>query len=95
MLFLQWDDANRSHIARHGITPAEVEEVLARDPFDAGYSEEQGEVRFSYVGDTVRGRILLVIVTERNERLRPVTAFEPGAFLRKQYLQSRHRHEDE
>jgi uncharacterized DUF497 family protein len=89
MLALDWDDANRDHVARHGITMAEFEEVLLRDPFDLGYREEQGEMRFSFLGETARGRILLVVVTERGDLLRPVTAFEPGTTLRKHYLQSR------
>ena len=91
---MQWDEANRSHIARHGISPEEVEGVFAREPFDLGYSDEQGEPRFSYIGSTARGRILLIIVTERGDQIRPVTAFEPSASLRKQFLQSRYSHED-
>ncbi len=95
MLPLQWDHANLAHIARHGITPAEVEEVLSRELFDLGHNEEGGEIRFSYVGITLHGRILLVIVTERMNQLRPVTAYEPGASLRRQFLQSRRQHEDD
>jgi uncharacterized DUF497 family protein len=89
MSLFQWDEANVEHIARHGVTPAECEEVLAGAYFDLGADEENGEIRFSYLGETARGRILLVVVTERGEALRPVTAFEPGTYLRKLYLQSR------
>jgi uncharacterized DUF497 family protein len=27
-----WDDANAGHIARHGVTPEEVEQAFANDP---------------------------------------------------------------
>ena len=27
-----WDDANTGHIARHGVTPQEVEQALANSP---------------------------------------------------------------
>ena len=86
---VQWDDANRTHVGRHGTTPEEVNEALTLDPADLGHSYEQGESRYSYVGSTVGGRILVVVVTERGNLLRPVTAFEAGAYLRKQFLQSR------
>jgi hypothetical protein len=29
-----WDEFNAGHIARHGITPQEVEQVLRNDPAD-------------------------------------------------------------
>jgi hypothetical protein len=34
---LEWDDANIEHIARHGVTPAEVEEA-----FRGGVAEVRG-----------------------------------------------------
>jgi hypothetical protein len=27
-----WDESNTDHIARHGVTPVEAEEVIAGDP---------------------------------------------------------------
>jgi len=39
-----WDAANIRHIARHGVTTAEVEQVFANDPMIVGkqdYPEEE------------------------------------------------------
>jgi len=30
----QWDDVNISHIARHGVSPTEAEEVIENEPLD-------------------------------------------------------------
>lgn len=73
-----WDDANILHVARHDVTPEEAEEVLLGDPMDLGFDEATGEDRWSYVGQTIAGRILRVVVTERDIRMRVLTAFEPG-----------------
>jgi hypothetical protein len=40
-----WDDENRVHIARHGVTPEEAEQVLANDPLDGGVQAHEGEDR--------------------------------------------------
>jgi uncharacterized DUF497 family protein len=29
-----WDEANLRHVARHGVTPEEAEEVVANDPLE-------------------------------------------------------------
>ncbi len=89
---MAWDDDNRGHIARHGITPAEFEEAFASASFDLDYREVDGEIRFSSIGETARGRILIVVVMERDRQVRPVTAFEPGKQLLNLYLQSREPH---
>jgi len=49
-----WDDANKAHIARHGVTPEDVEQAFANHPLlmtDAGralqfvYTLRRGKVR--------------------------------------------------
>ena len=42
--------ALESHIASHGVTPAEVEEVFANEPFDLSYDEMDGECRWGVLG---------------------------------------------
>lgn len=86
-----WDDANRGHIALHGIEPHEVEEVLA-DFTVSGPMQvdtQSGERRFLELGITKAGRILVIIWTPRGERMRPVTAWPANRRLRKQYQQAR------
>ena len=55
----RWNDWNRDHIAEHGITPEEVEEVvtLAKPPFP----EYRGDGKHAVWGQTASGRCLQVI----------------------------------
>jgi len=41
----EWDEANREHIARHGITPEEFEEGMNGNPLELGSAEIKGEHR--------------------------------------------------
>jgi hypothetical protein len=46
-LSFDWDRGNTGHIARHGVTPGEVEELFANDPADIGFETVEGEGRTS------------------------------------------------
>ncbi len=84
MLF-DWDEANAKHIARHGISRAEVEEVLTHKVVvDLFVETSEGETRVAQLGQTRAGRALVVVTTERGSRVRPVTAFEASPRRRKQ-----------
>jgi uncharacterized DUF497 family protein len=82
----EWDDANLRHIAVHGVLPQEAEEVVLSSPLDLDYSDSEGEGRFRQVGETRKGRILVVVTTERGARIRVVTAYPGSAFLKETYL---------
>lgn len=57
---LDWDDWNLTHIAKHPVTPAEVEEAIAGDAIArASYKN-----RLAVTGPTVAGRMLTVIIGE-------------------------------
>jgi uncharacterized DUF497 family protein len=73
MQFL-WDNGNINHIALHGITPEEAEQVIENDPLDAGTAFRNGESRTLHLGETDAGRVLLVVLTEREGMYRVVTA---------------------
>jgi uncharacterized DUF497 family protein len=60
---LQWDDWNREHIAKHGVTPEEADEVLASEPVVRKTYKE----RYQLLGPTRSGRILSVIVGQDPE----------------------------
>ena len=85
----QWDEENVRHIARHAVTKREVEEVICGDVLELDVQYQDGEERFPLIGETDRGRILLVIYTVRDGLLRPVTAYEPGAYLKRRYLEEK------
>jgi hypothetical protein len=84
-----WDDANTGHLARHRVTPEEAEEVILREPLDLGMEVVAGEERHLNLGSTQRDRILLVVTTWRNDRVRVVTAFNPVKRLIRFYYQER------
>jgi uncharacterized DUF497 family protein len=85
-----WDSGNIAHIAEHDVAPEEAEEVLLGDPLDTGFHLEEGdEERWSYLGETNRGRILRVVITLRGEKIRVVTAFEPLRQYKRLYLETK------
>ncbi len=55
---LDWDDTNREHIGRHGVTPEEVEEVCFSGPL---MMKSRSGTRLAY-GRTLAGRYLLVVM---------------------------------
>ena len=81
-----WDRGNIDHIALHGVTPAEAEQVVLNDPIDLQFQLRNGEERIAQVGETAAGRILVVITTVRDDLIRVVTAFPAIRRLRKLYL---------
>lgn len=88
MLF-DWDAANTEHIARHLITPEEVEQVLQNSPFDVDGYIRNGEARFEQVGETDAGRVLAVITTMRGGKVRVVTAHPADRTMRAAYRKIR------
>jgi uncharacterized DUF497 family protein len=74
-----WDldddpDGNVQHIAEHGLTKEEVEEVL-QDPLEVRTSRSSG--RPIAFGETNSGRYIAVVYTEIDpDTIRPVTAYE-------------------
>ena len=71
----EWDAENRKHIARHGITPEEAEEAVRIEPLEADVQHHEGEERVLCFGRTKSGRLLTVLYTERNDKIRVVTAY--------------------
>jgi len=84
-----WDDANTLHVAEHDVEPEEAEEVMLGDPLDAGFDVVDGEERWAYIGETNERRILRVVITPRNDRIRVVTAFEPPLRSKRLYLRKK------
>jgi uncharacterized DUF497 family protein len=85
-----WDTANIAHIAEHQVAPEEAEEVVLGDPLEMGFETSAiGEDRWTYVGETIRGEVLQVVITLRGEKIRVVTAFEPTVRDKLLYLESK------
>jgi uncharacterized protein len=81
----QWDDGNIDHLARHGVVPAEAEQVLNNDPFVVAEDERSGEPRILQIGETDANRVLMVVITPRGDLTRVVTAFQANRKYRELY----------
>lgn len=80
-----WDEANRDHISRHGVSEEEAEDALA-DPRVRSYVGRRGsERRTVTVGQTEVGRLLAVIHTPRRGKIRVLTAREANEWERRFY----------
>ncbi len=79
---LQWDDENVEHIARHGVSPREVEDIC----FGLHISAKSENQRYVLSGQTNEGRYLNVVVEQIGKGLfRPITAFEMSDNHRRKY----------
>jgi uncharacterized DUF497 family protein len=58
-----WDDWNREHIARHGVTPEEAEEIV--EHAIAPFPRDEGEGKYIVWGRTEVGRYLQVVFAYR------------------------------
>jgi len=90
-----WDESNIAHIAEHGILPAEAEEVVSNKPVDVGYQTRNGEERLMQIGETLAGRVLVVVTTPRDGSLRVVTAFPASRAYRAFYTSRKERQDGE
>jgi uncharacterized DUF497 family protein len=86
-----WGEGNMGHVAGHGVRPEEAEQVILHDPVDLGMEIVEGEERYLNLGATDKARVLLVVTTWREDRIRVVTAFEPIKRLIQFYYQERER----
>jgi hypothetical protein len=78
-----WDEANIGHIARHGVSPEEVEQAFANDPLAVIAEQERSrEQRVLCAGRTNAGRPLQFVYTVRHGRIRVITAHTAHKKLR-------------
>jgi uncharacterized DUF497 family protein len=82
--FIEWDElddmrSNTAHIAEHGVTQDEVQEVLTTVP-DSKVFRSRSSGRPAVIGDTAAGRTLFVAFERRKEGgdilITPVTAYD-------------------
>jgi uncharacterized DUF497 family protein len=84
-----WDQHNLKKLRVHRIKPVEAEQALSADPILIYEQEADGEARYVYYGETDRERLLAVVVTERNEKIRVITSYELDAGQKRDYLARR------
>ncbi|KKK39929.1 hypothetical protein WQ57_01260 [Mesobacillus campisalis] len=81
-----WDRENIGHLARHNITPQEVEEIFS-DPNRCIHNAHSGNRKI--VGMSEEGRILAIIYTKREKKFRPFTGWDATERERKSYNKRR------
>jgi uncharacterized DUF497 family protein len=74
-----WDSANIDHIAEHGVSQDEVEDVFYSRPVALKSETVNGEERTVVIGKTDEGRFLSVVYTVRRQLIRIVTAYPSTA----------------
>ncbi len=79
----EWDDDNIEHVARHHVSPDEVEDVAFDD--EPWVKRGRGETRYM-LGYTVAGRYLFVVyVLKGKGRARVITAMDMDEKTRRLY----------
>jgi uncharacterized DUF497 family protein len=73
-------------LALHQIAPAEAEQVISNRPIDLGSHIRNGEERTAQVGETDAGRVLHVISTMREAKVRIITAWPAKDRMRRYFL---------
>lgn len=78
--FLEFDDENINHLARHGITAEEVEQVTG-NPYVTARKRAHRRSRICMIGTTDGGRALTIVlqVTRDDVVWRPVTGWDATA----------------
>lgn len=84
-----WDRNNLGKIRAHRIKQVEVEQVLSLNPILIYEQDSAGEVRYVYYGQTERNRMIAVVLTERDEKIRVITAYDLDAGQKREYLRRR------
>jgi len=70
-----WDEHNETHLAKHGISRLDAEDVLSGNHILLEYQTEDDEERWVAVGATRAGRILNVVFAVRHRAVRPITGW--------------------
>jgi uncharacterized DUF497 family protein len=85
----EWDRNNLRKIRAHRITREEAEQVLPNDPIPVYEQDVEGERRFVYYSETNASRLLAVVMTERGDNIRVVTAYDLDSGQRRDYIEKR------
>jgi uncharacterized DUF497 family protein len=80
------DRSNLRKIRVHRISREEAEQALVNDAIPIHEQYVEGERRFVYYGETDTQRLLALIVTERRDKIRVVTAYDLDAGQKRDYF---------
>lgn len=89
----EWDKSNLRKIRVHRIKVAEVEQALSGDPILIYEQTADDELRYVYYAETESSRMLAIVLTERDEKIRVITAYDLAGSQKRDYLERRSRGE--
>lgn len=71
-----WDEFNLEHIKKHKVTYKECEEIFFNRPIRVNKDEDHSKIeeRFEVLGKTNNQRLLFVVYTIRNNKIRVISA---------------------
>jgi hypothetical protein len=84
-VLFEWDETNIGHLALHQLLPAEAEQVIVNRPIDLDAYLRNGEERMVQIGETNAGKILIVVSTMRDAKIRVVTVWPAKERLRRYF----------
>ena len=90
-LEFDWDVSNLQHLARHRISRLEFEQAMTNDPVVVDFNDDSGEERWYALGATSSLRVLLLVFTYRDDRVRPITGWDAGKRLKESYFHRKSR----
>jgi uncharacterized DUF497 family protein len=93
MTVFDWDRHNLKKIKAHRLEATEVEAALSREPILIYEQEAGSEARYVYYGETEQGRLLAMVVTERDDKIRVITAYDLDSGQKRDYWVRRARGE--
>ena len=84
ILEFEWDKGNLEHIKKHEVEPEECEVIFYNDPvFFADEKHSQKEDRYVAYGITNEERLLTIVFTIRNNKIRIISARDQNKKERK------------
>ncbi|HLE86187.1 MAG TPA: BrnT family toxin [Candidatus Brocadiaceae bacterium] len=94
MLFFEWDTSKaRKNIKIHGVSFDEAstafKDILSLTIYDPLHSDE--EDRFILIGNSHKNRLLVIVHTERGDKIRIISARKTTKNERKQYEENAER----
>ncbi|MBI3290070.1 BrnT family toxin [Candidatus Microgenomates bacterium] len=86
----EWDKANIEHIKKHDINYRECEEAILSEPLITNNDETHSQIeeRFRAYGKTNNKRLILIIFTIRNNKIRVVSARDQSRKERKEFQET-------
>lgn len=87
---LDWDKGNLEHIKKHNVKAKECEETFFNKPFiiNEDESHSQKEQRFRVYGQTNKKRLLSMILTLRENKIRIISARDQSRKERKEFIET-------